>query len=86
MSNIAITLNSQSSFVIPKLRDDGSNWADYEPRAKNAMGATMEPINGGFCHGTWLFWHFTMFYSNYILPSGFMRKFNSKFKLSKGQF
>jgi len=39
MSDIAITSNSQSSFVIPKLHDDGSNWADYEPRAKNAMGA-----------------------------------------------
>jgi hypothetical protein len=39
MSDIAITSNSQSSFVIPKLRDDGSNWSDYEPRAKNALGA-----------------------------------------------
>ncbi|KIM82762.1 hypothetical protein PILCRDRAFT_7666 [Piloderma croceum F 1598] len=38
MSDIAITLNSQSLFVIPKLHDDGSNWADYEPQAKNAMG------------------------------------------------
>jgi hypothetical protein len=39
MSDIAVTSNSQSSFIIPELRDDGSNWADYEPRAKNAMGA-----------------------------------------------
>jgi hypothetical protein len=38
MSDIAITSTSQSSFVIPKLRDDGSNWVDYEPRVKNAMG------------------------------------------------
>ena len=39
MSDIAITSTSQSSFVIPKLCDDGSNWVDYEPRVKNAMGA-----------------------------------------------
>src|ERR1700728_55194 len=39
MSDIAITLNLQSSFIIPKLRDNGSNWADCEPRAKNALGA-----------------------------------------------
>jgi hypothetical protein len=39
MSDIAITSNLQSSFIIPKLHDDGSNWADYEPRAKNALGA-----------------------------------------------
>src|SRR3984893_11960318 len=28
-----------SSFTIIKLRDDGSNWPDYEMRAKTAMGA-----------------------------------------------
>ena len=39
MSDIAITLNSRSSFVIPKLCDNVSNWADYEPWAKNAIGA-----------------------------------------------
>ena len=39
MSDIAVTLNSQSSFIIPKLHNDGSNWADYEPWVKNAMGA-----------------------------------------------
>jgi hypothetical protein len=38
MSDIAVTSNSQSSFIIPKLRDDGSNWADYKPQVKNAMG------------------------------------------------
>lgn len=38
MSDITITSSSQTSFTIPKLRDNGSNWADYEPRAKNALG------------------------------------------------
>ena len=28
-----------SSFVIIKLRDDGSNWPNYKIRAKTAMGA-----------------------------------------------
>ena len=37
-------LNTSSSpdittLAVPKLRDDGSNWADYEPRIKNVMGA-----------------------------------------------
>jgi hypothetical protein len=32
--------NSDSStLAIPKLRDDGSNWSDYQPRLQNAMGA-----------------------------------------------
>ena len=39
MSDIAITSSTQTSFTIPKLRDDGSNWTDYEPRVKNALGA-----------------------------------------------
>ena len=39
MSDIAISSSTQSSFTIPKLRDDGSNWTDYEPRVKNALGA-----------------------------------------------
>ncbi|KII82684.1 hypothetical protein PLICRDRAFT_181167, partial [Plicaturopsis crispa FD-325 SS-3] len=34
----AILATSQT-LAIPKLRDDGSNWADYEPRTKRAMGA-----------------------------------------------
>jgi hypothetical protein len=38
MSDIAITSTSQSSSVIPKLHNDRSNWVDYEPRAKNALG------------------------------------------------
>ena len=28
-----------SAFTIIKLRDDGSNWPDYELKAKTAMGA-----------------------------------------------
>jgi hypothetical protein len=39
MSDIAISSSTQNSFSIPKLRDDGSNWTDYEPRVKNALGA-----------------------------------------------
>jgi gag-polypeptide of LTR copia-type len=32
--------NSDSStLAIPKLRDNGSNWSDYQPRLQNAMGA-----------------------------------------------
>jgi gag-polypeptide of LTR copia-type len=33
-------MNSESSILtVPKLCDDGSNWADYQPRIWNAMGA-----------------------------------------------
>src|SRR6267154_378612 len=40
MSDLNLTPNSNSqNLAIPKLRDDGSNWADYEPRATKAMGA-----------------------------------------------
>jgi len=38
MSDALLTSNSPS-LVIPKLRDDGTNWADYEPRARRAMGS-----------------------------------------------
>ena len=27
------------TLAVPKLRDNGSNWADYLPRLQNAMGA-----------------------------------------------
>ena len=36
-----LTLGSNSdltSLSVPKLRDDGSNWADYEPRVERALG------------------------------------------------
>jgi hypothetical protein len=37
MSDALLTSNS-SSLVIPKLCDNGTNWADYEPQARRAMG------------------------------------------------
>ena len=38
--------NNSTSLSIPKLRDDGSNWADYEPRMWKAMGS----------RGLWSLW------------------------------
>ena len=38
----SLTLGSNSdmtSLSIPKLRDDGSNWSDYQPRVERALGA-----------------------------------------------
>jgi hypothetical protein len=40
--DINTTMNSNSDTItltMPKLCDDGSNWADYLPRLQNAMGA-----------------------------------------------
>jgi len=31
--------SDSSTLAVPKLRDDGSNWSDYQPRLQNAMGA-----------------------------------------------
>ena len=40
MSTITMNSNSDStSLAVPKLRDDGSNWADYEPRLRKVMGS-----------------------------------------------
>ena len=40
MSNMNINYNSDStSLSVPKLRDDRSNWADYQPRIERALGA-----------------------------------------------
>ena len=40
MSNINLSSNSNSqNLMIPKLCDDGSNWADYEPQVMIAMKA-----------------------------------------------
>lgn len=33
------TNSESSSLTVPRLRDDGSNWSDYQPRLQNAMGA-----------------------------------------------
>ena len=39
-TNITLGSNSDSaSLSVPKLRDDGSNWSDYEPRLERALGA-----------------------------------------------
>ena len=40
MSNLTINSNSDSaSLSVPKLRDDGSNWADYQPRIERVLGS-----------------------------------------------
>jgi len=36
-SSDALLTSNSTSLVIPKLCDDGTNWANYEPRAKRAM-------------------------------------------------
>ena len=37
--NLTLGSNSDStSLSVPKLHDDGSNWADYEPRVERALG------------------------------------------------
>src|ERR1700722_10054036 len=38
MTELHINTTSQL-LSIPKLRDDGSNWADYEPKTRTAMGS-----------------------------------------------
>ena len=40
MSSISMNSNAESSSLsVPKLHDNGSNWADYEPRLRKAMGS-----------------------------------------------
>ena len=40
MSTITMNSSSEStSLAVPKLRDNRSNWADYEPRLRKAMGS-----------------------------------------------
>jgi LTR polyprotein gag-polypeptide-like protein len=39
-TSLTIGSNSEAtSLSVPKLRDDGSNWADYQPRVERALGA-----------------------------------------------
>ena len=39
MSNLTMNSNSDSTTLsVPKLHDDGSNWADYQPRIERALG------------------------------------------------
>jgi len=38
--NLSLTSSSDSTNLsVPKLRDDGSNWSDYQPRIERAMGS-----------------------------------------------
>jgi len=38
MSNLASSSNTDSTMLqVPKLRDDGSNWSDYQPRIQKVM-------------------------------------------------
>ena len=40
MNNAYASSSSDSTMLaVPKLRDDGSNWSEYEPRLQNTMGA-----------------------------------------------
>jgi len=40
MTNLSLNSSSDStSLSVPKLRDDRSNWSDYQPRIKRAMGS-----------------------------------------------
>ena len=40
MSSLSLNSNPDSTnLAIPKLRDNGSNWADYAPRIQKAMGS-----------------------------------------------
>ena len=40
MSSLSLNSNPDSTnLAVPKLRDDGSNWADYAPRIQKAMGS-----------------------------------------------
>src|ERR1700722_2412424 len=39
MTELTISSNTSQLLSIPKLRDDGSNWADYEPKTRTAMGS-----------------------------------------------
>src|SRR5882757_7026051 len=39
-ANLTMNSNSDSTNLsVPKLRDDGSNWADYQPRIERALGS-----------------------------------------------
>ena len=40
MNNLNASSSSDLTIIaVPKLCDNGSNWADYKPRIQNAMGA-----------------------------------------------
>ena len=39
MSALSLNLSDSTTLAIHKLHDDGSNWSDYEPRIRKAMGS-----------------------------------------------
>ena len=39
MSAFTTNNSDTTTLAVPKLRDDGSNWADYEPRIQRALGS-----------------------------------------------
>ena len=39
MSAFTTNNSDTTTLVVPKLRDDGSNWANYEPRIQRALGS-----------------------------------------------
>ena len=39
MSAFSTNNPDTTTLAVPKLRDDGSNWADYEPRIQRALGS-----------------------------------------------
>ena len=39
MADFLSSTSNSNTLSIPKLHDNGSNWSDYEPRARKAMGA-----------------------------------------------
>ena len=40
MSTLTLNANYDSTnLAVPKLHDDGSNWSDYEPRIRRALGS-----------------------------------------------
>ena len=70
MSSLLLSPNSDfMNLAIPKLHDDRSNWADYEPRIQKAMGAKglWRHIKGKALEPK----HYTMDTSgNYVLADG----------------
>ena len=38
-TNMPTSNSSNSAIAVPRLRDDGANWPDYQSKARTAMGA-----------------------------------------------
>ena len=39
MTDFSLSSTNDTSVSVPRLRDDGSNWSDYEPRIRRALGS-----------------------------------------------